>query len=372
MARAVPKQYLPVLGRPLIWHTLAALAAVDAIARIYVVLAQSDEYWSGHDFSAFAGKLRLLRCGGQTRAQSVANGLLVMADEGDDTWVLVHDAARACVTAEQVQMLIGEVGADPVGGILALPVADTLKREVNGRIEATVPRQRLWQAQTPQMFRRGLLLRALQATTAVTDEASAIEALGLQPRMIIGDAANLKITLPPDIALAELILRNRMTMEPEMRIGQGYDVHALVVGRKLILGGVEIAHEKGLLGHSDADVLLHAITDAVLGAAGLGDIGRMFPDNDERWRGADSRMLLRGAMDRVRQAGWRIVNIDAVIIAQAPRIAPFAAAMAANIAADLDILVTAVNIKGKTTENLGFEGRREGIAAQAVALVRRS
>ena len=372
MASAVPKQYLSVLGRPLIWHTLAALAAVADIARIYVVLAQSDEYWSEFDFSAFAGKLRVLRCGGQTRAESVANGLLAMADEGDDTWVLVHDAARACVRSEQVQALIGEIGADPVGGILALPVADTLKREVNQRIAATVPRQRLWQAQTPQMFRRGLLLQALQATTSVTDEASAIEALGLQPRMIVGEAANLKITLPPDIALAELILRDRMTMEPEMRIGQGYDVHALVAGRKLILGGVEIAHEKGLLGHSDADVLLHAITDAVLGAAGLGDIGRMFPDSDERWRGADSRMLLRGAMDCVRQAGWSIVNIDAVIVAQAPRIAPYAAAMAANIAADLDVVVTAINVKGKTTENLGFEGRREGIAAQAVALVRRS
>ena len=250
-----------------------------------------------------------------------------------------------------------------------MAVADTLKREVNQRIAATVPRQRLWQAQTPQMFRRGLLLQALQATTSVTDEASAIEALGLQPRMIVGEAANLKITLPPDIALAELILRDRMTMEPEMRIGQGYDVHALVAGRKLILGGVEIAHEKGLLGNGDTTFTGGS---CAIGAAGLGDIGRMFPDSDERWRGADSRMLLRGAMDCVRQAGWSIVNIDAVIVAQAPRIAPYAAAMAANIAADLDVVVTAINVKGKTTENLGFEGRREGIAAQAVALVRRS
>ena len=372
MASAIPKQYLPLLGRPLIWHTLAALTAVEAISRVYVVLAQTDEYWSAHDFSAFAGKLCVLRCGGQTRAQSVANGLLAMANESDETWVLVHDAARACVTAEQVAILIDEIGEDSVGGILALPVADTLKREVDQRIAATVARDRLWQAQTPQMFRRGLLLRALQATTSVTDEASAVEALGLQPRMIVGEAANLKITLPPDLALAELILRDRKNMGPEMRIGQGYDVHALVTGRKLILGGVEIAHEKGLLGHSDADVLLHAITDAILGATGLGDIGRLFPDSEERWRGADSRMLLRGAMDHVRQAGWSIVNIDAVIVAQAPRVAPYAAAMAANIAADLDIAATAVNIKGKTTENLGFEGRREGIAAQAVALVRRS
>lgn len=157
----------------------------------------------------------------------------------------------------------------------------------------------------------------------------------------------------------------------EFRIGQGYDVHALVPGRRLILGGVEIPHEAGLLGHSDADALLHAITDALLGAAGLGDIGRLFPDTDERWRGADSRALLRGAMEAVRNAGWRVGNVDATVVAQAPRIAPHVAAMAANIAADLGIEPGGVNVKGKTHERLGFEGRQEGIAAQAVILLLR-
>ena len=161
-------------------------------------------------------------------------------------------------------------------------------------------------------------------------------------------------------------------MSVPFRVGQGYDVHALTPGRKLVLGGVEIPHHLGLLGHSDADALLHAITDAILGAAGLGDIGGMFPDSASQWEGADSRMLLRGAMNAVRAAGWQVGNVDATIIAQAPRIAPHAAAMRANIAADLGIETDAVNIKGKTNERLGFEGRAEGIAAHAVALLVRA
>ena len=161
-------------------------------------------------------------------------------------------------------------------------------------------------------------------------------------------------------------------MSVPFRVGQGYDVHALTPGRKLVLGGVEIPHHQGLLGHSDADALLHAITDAILGAAGLGDIGGMFPDSASQWEGADSRMLLRGAMNAVRAAGWQVGNVDATVIAQAPRLAPHAAAMRANIAADLGIEVDAVNIKGKTNERLGFEGRAEGIAAHAVALLVRA
>ncbi len=161
-------------------------------------------------------------------------------------------------------------------------------------------------------------------------------------------------------------------MNIPFRVGQGYDVHALTPGRKLTLGGVGIPHPQGLLGHSDADVLLHAITDAILGGAGLGDIGGMFPDSDAKWEGADSRTLLRGAMDAVRAAGWRVGNVDATVIAQAPRIAPYVAAMCGNIAADLGIAVEAVNVKGKTNERLGFEGRGEGIAAHAVVLLVRA
>ena len=158
---------------------------------------------------------------------------------------------------------------------------------------------------------------------------------------------------------------------PQIRVGQGFDVHALVTGRRCIIGGVDIPHERGLLGHSDADVLLHAITDALLGAAGLGDIGRLFPDTDPQWAGADSRVLLRVAAARVREAGWAVANVDATVICQAPKIAPHVAAMCANIAADLGVAADAINIKGKTTERLGFTGRGEGIAAQAVALLLR-
>ena len=208
MGSACPKQYLPLAGQPLIRHALATLCAVPAIARVFVVLAPDDQQWPG--CQDLAAKLRVLRRGGATRAKSVANGLRAMDGVSDDDWVLVHDAARACLSVAHVEQLIRDVGDDPVGGILAVPVADTLKRaRADGRIAATVPRENLWQAQTPQMFRRGMLLRALEAAPAVTDEASAIEALGLHPKLVAADATNLKVTYPLDLRLAEWILANR-------------------------------------------------------------------------------------------------------------------------------------------------------------------
>ncbi len=215
MGAACPKQYLPLAGQPLIRHALAALAAVPAIAKVYVVLAPDDDRWEGHDWSDLAPRLEVLRCGGATRAASVANGLKAMAGAvADDDWVLVHDAARACLTPAHVEKLIAAVGADPVGGLLAVPVADTLKRADESsasdcRAAATVPREGLWQAQTPQMFRRAQLAAALECAPAVTDEASAIEALGLRPRLVAADATNLKVTYPLDLELAGWILRNR-------------------------------------------------------------------------------------------------------------------------------------------------------------------
>ena len=212
MGSPMPKQYLPLAGRPLIRHALATLCSVPAIARVFLVLAPDDAEWDRHDWSDLP-KLAALRCGGATRADSVANGLRATSDEvGADDWVLVHDAARACLTVAQVETLIREAGDDPVGGILAVPVADTLKRAAAAivpRIGATVPREGLWQAQTPQMFRHGVLLEALEFAPSVTDEASAIEALGLSPKLVAADAANLKITWPADLALAEAIFRQR-------------------------------------------------------------------------------------------------------------------------------------------------------------------
>jgi len=211
----VPKQYLPLAGRPLIFHALATLAAVAAIERVFVVLAPDDAEWVRHDWRELGEKVAVLRCGGDTRAASVTQGLRAVKGEVmAEDWVLVHDAARACLTVDHVEALIGAAGDDAVGGILAVPVADTLKRAgavVDGvdRIAATVPREGLWQAQTPQMFRHGMLLEALEYAPAVTDEASALEALGLKPRLVAADATNFKVTYPLDLQLAELILASR-------------------------------------------------------------------------------------------------------------------------------------------------------------------
>jgi len=210
-----PKQYLPLAGKPLLRHTLGVLAAVPAIARVFVVLAPDDTHWDGFDWRDLEHRLSILRCGGATRAESVTQGLRAMREQvGADDWILVHDAARACLTPAHVEKLIAEVGNDPVGGLLAVPVADTLKRaqELSSdgmRVVTTVPREGLWQAQTPQMFRYGLLAEALEYAQTVTDEASAIEALGLRPRLVAADATNLKVTYPLDLQLAEWILQNR-------------------------------------------------------------------------------------------------------------------------------------------------------------------
>lgn len=212
MGGECPKQYLPLAGTPLMRHALQTLAGVPAISRVYVVLAPDDELWDGFDWRDLAARLTVLRCGGATRAESVANGLRAMqAAVASDDWVLVHDAARCCLTRAHVERLIADVGDDPVGGLLAVPVADTLKR-VGGeqRVAATVARDGLWQAQTPQMFRHGMLLGALGAAPpSVTDEASAVEALGLQPKLVAADATNFKVTYPLDLQLAGWILANR-------------------------------------------------------------------------------------------------------------------------------------------------------------------
>jgi 2-C-methyl-D-erythritol 4-phosphate cytidylyltransferase len=210
MAGDIPKQYLPLAGKPLIWHSLQALASVRSIERVFVVLAPDDGLWNGYDWDDLAPRLTVLRCGGATRAASVTNGLREMRGVAAGDWVLVHDAARCCLTRSHVEKLIAEVAEDPVGGLLAVPVADTLKRaQVGQRSAATVAREGLWQAQTPQMFRHGMLLDALEHAPAVTDEASAIEARGLQPKLVAADATNLKVTYPLDLQLAAWILANR-------------------------------------------------------------------------------------------------------------------------------------------------------------------
>ena len=213
MAAELPKQYLPLLGRPMIYHAVKALCAAPQIERVYVVLAPQDAHWAQHDWQAFAAKLQVLHVGGDTRAQSVQNGLEAMRPHCErEDWVLVHDAARPCLSPRHLGRLIEEIGADEVGGLLAMPVADTLKRaDAQARVLRTEPRENLWQAQTPQMFRHGLLLQALQSMghEAPTDESRAIERMGLSPKLVASDGSNLKVTYPEDLVLAQLILQNR-------------------------------------------------------------------------------------------------------------------------------------------------------------------
>lgn len=368
---AQPKQYQWLAGRRVLDRTLQTLCAVPGVDGVAVVLAPDDT----QDWVA-PPSVHVWRVGGPTRAASVLAGLLGWRAQGarDDDWVLVHDAARCLLRPQDVQALLAACRDDPVGGLLALPLADTLKQADDAqRVRATLPREDKWLAQTPQLFRLGLLQRALQAHVdsgfaGITDEASAVEALGLAPRLVRGHPANIKLTYAEDFTMAEAMLQ-RASAVPQLRVGEGWDVHALVPGRRLVLGGVEIAHERGLLGHSDADALLHAITDALLGAAGLGDIGTWFADHDERWRDADSQQLLRAAVAQVHARGWRVVNVDATVVAQAPRLAPHRAAMQANVAACLGLPPEVVNVKAKTAERLGPVGQGLAIEARAVVLL---
>ena len=385
----VPKQYRVVAGRPVVAHALAALRRVDRVAATLVVLAADDRQFET-GVPEFTGERGwVARCGGATRAQSVANGLDELVRRGAEQrdWVLVHDAARCLIRPEWVDRLIDACIDDPVGGLLALPLADTLKSERGGRVAATLDRDGKWAAQTPQMFRLGLLRQALAAAaTDVTDEAGAVEAAGHAPKLVTAPLENFKLTWPEDFDVAERLLARHAgsgaapeeAMNPSnidrplFRIGEGWDTHALVAGRALVLGGVTIAHSHGLLGHSDADALCHAITDALLGAAALGDIGRHFPDTDPQFRGADSIALLAEAARRVRAAGHAIGNVDATVVAQAPRLAPYIDAMRSRLATALGLALEQVNVKAKTAERMGPVGRGESIEARAVCLLLRA
>lgn len=296
--------------------------------------------------------------GGETRADSVRAGLGV----AEGTLVAIHDAARPFVSEEVISRTLA-AAAECGAAAPAVPVKDTIKLAENGMVQMTPDRSKLFAVQTPQCFSREKYLLALERVTAdrasaVTDDCSLFELAGFPVRLTEGDYANIKITTADDLK-----------GESRMRIGHGYDVHRLVEGRKLILGGVEIPYEKGLLGHSDADVLLHAISDALLGAAALGDIGKHFPDNDPQYEGADSLVLLHKVGELLHQAGYAVGNIDATILCQAPKLAPHIAAMRENIASALGMAVDAVSVKATTEEKLGFTGSGEGIAAHAVALI---
>lgn len=369
MGLTIPKQYMTLTDKPMLVETVNALAREERLDEVIVVVAPDDAYIDTVA-PAFPAGVRVLRVGGKERADSVLNGLTA-AGFADDDWVLVHDAARPCVRPSETALLIDTVLGDETvaGAILAVPLADTLKLAGPDRcIEKTVPRKNLWRAATPQMFKAGDLRRALSGDlTGITDEASAIERLGLPVKLVPCRSSNLKVTEPADGTLARLLLGDK-NMVP-FRIGQGYDTHRLVEGRPLVLGGVTIPFDKGLDGHSDADVLLHAIIDAVLGAAGLGDIGRHFPPTDPQYKGIDSRKLLTAVMKLARQEGWEIVNCDATLVAERPKIAPYAAQIVASVAQTLGCSVSQVSVKAKTNEKMDDVGRQAGMMAQAVVLL---
>ena len=369
MGLGFPKQYLRIAGVPIVVHTARALASVSRMSDIVIVVSPTDPYID--DITPLLPpQCRVIKCGGDTRAESVRNGLL-RSGFGPTDWVLVHDAARPCVKASEVAHLIDSVTQDMsvAGGILAMPAVDTLKRvDEARRIVETVDRKTVWRAATPQMFRvRNLSLALSGDLSDVTDEASAIERLGLTVKIVPCRTSNIKVTEPSDASLAKYLLGEESMLG--IRVGQGYDSHRLVEGRPLIIGGVTIPYEKGLDGHSDADVLLHAITDAVLGAAALGDIGQHFPPTEERWKGADSRELLKAVVALAREHGWDIVNCDATVVAERPKLAPYNAAIRDSVAQTLGITIDRVNIKAKTNEKLDDVGAQLGMMAHAVVLL---
>lgn len=385
MGTAVSKQYLPVGGKPIVAHALEAFERSTAVDAVVLVVGAADVGY-GEELVREHGFRKVLRIvpGGAERQQSVRLGVeaLTEALPGAE-WVLVHDAARPLVTAELIERCLA--GADASGAAVpGVPLKDTVKTANRDNIVVATPdRKSLWAVQTPQAFRVGLLLEAHRAAEADgflgTDDAMLVERLGVEVKIAEGDPRNVKVTTPDDLEPVERWLAERAAVPPSevkkgekamsIRVGQGFDVHAFAEGRKCIIGGVDIPFEKGLLGHSDADVLLHAVADAVLGALGLGDIGKHFPDTDAAYEGADSFVLLQNVWALAKKRGYRLGNVDCTIIAQRPKMLPHVPAMAANIARALEADVSAVNVKATTTERLGFPGREEGIAAQAVVLL---
>jgi 2-C-methyl-D-erythritol 4-phosphate cytidylyltransferase / 2-C-methyl-D-erythritol 2,4-cyclodiphosphate synthase len=366
---AAPKQYAPLRGATVLEWSLRALLAEPRVHAVLVAVAPDDVHWARIAAKLNNPKLQTA-LGGINRQDTVANSLDRLAGQAaDDDWVLVHDAARPCLSATELDALLDAVGAG-VGAVLAAPIVDTVKREFADRL-ATVDRQGLWRALTPQVFGFAHLRRALKeaalAGIVVTDEAQAVERMGLRPSLVQGSPFNVKITRAQDLAVAAEILK--MREETLMRVGQGFDVHAFGEGDHVVLGGVRIAHPKGVVAHSDGDVVIHALCDAVLGAMGDGDIGQHFPDSDPQFRGTDSRVFLRVVAARMQAAGLKLINADVTVLAEAPRIAAHRAAMAMNLAADLGVPAQHINIKATTTERLGFIGRGEGLAALASVLL---
>jgi 2-C-methyl-D-erythritol 4-phosphate cytidylyltransferase/2-C-methyl-D-erythritol 2,4-cyclodiphosphate synthase len=355
-----PKQWRRLAGRAVARWSAEALLAAGA-ERIAAVIAPADEEIARH---AFEGLPRItLVPGGAERADSVSAG---MAALGEPDVVLIHDAARPFLTTRHVEALLAALsGAE--GALPALPVADTLKRSLDGRV-TTAPRDNLHRAQTPQAFRFAAL-RSAQARWPVgevpTDDAAVLERAGGRIALVAGDPMLMKLTYPEDFPMAELLAgAARIT-----RAGFGLDAHRFGPGDRVWLCGVEIPHTAALVGHSDADAGLHALTDAILGAIGEGDIGDHFPPTDPKWKGAPSDLFLRHALELVRAKGGRLVNVDVTLVCERPKIKPHRSAMRERLAEILELPLDRVSVKATTMEQMGFTGREEGLTAQAVATV---
>jgi 2-C-methyl-D-erythritol 4-phosphate cytidylyltransferase / 2-C-methyl-D-erythritol 2,4-cyclodiphosphate synthase len=362
---ALPKQYLPMGGTTVLRHAITAFARHERIAGIQMVIRPEDR--NIYD-DALAG-LDLLPpvAGGAERQDSVRLGLEALAPLKPER-VLIHDGARPFPDAAMIDRVIDALDKAPAA-IPGLPLGDTIKRVTDGVITETVDRSGLWRVQTPQGFHFDAILDAHRAAAgkALTDDAAVAEAAGIAPVMVAGSEANLKITTTDDLAAAERLIAARLG---DVRVGQGFDVHPFGPGEGLTVCGVWMPHSAGVVGHSDADVGLHALTDAVLGAIGAGDIGMHFPPSDPQWKGASSDRFLAHAVGLVRAKGGSVAQLDLTIICERPRVGPHRATMVERVAAIAGIAADRVSVKATTTERLGFTGRGEGIAAQAVATVR--
>lgn len=364
----IPKVFIPLAGKPLLMWAVEAFAAHPRVDDLALVVA--PEYLPrAHDICRHIPHL-LIVAGGSERRKSVFNGLRALEPLHPEV-VAIHDGARPLVTGEIISDSLA-VCAQHGAALTAVPATDTLKRVADGRLVDTIDREGVYLAQTPQSFYFDLIVKAHERAEAdgclVTDDAMLLERLGHPVHVSRGSVSNLKITTPDDLQRAEAWLMQPRTT----RVGHGFDLHRLVEGRRLVLGGVEIEYELGLLGHSDADAALHAVADALLGACALGDIGQHFPDTDVSYRGADSRELLRRVVALVHEAGWQPVNVDVTILAQAPKMAPHIPAMRQATADTVGLDVSAVSYKATTMERLGPIGEGLAIAAQAVAMVRRT
>jgi 2-C-methyl-D-erythritol 4-phosphate cytidylyltransferase/2-C-methyl-D-erythritol 2,4-cyclodiphosphate synthase len=362
------KPFLTLAGTPVLVHTVRALEAAALVDRIIIVVQLRDIPRAQVQLAqARCAKIDAVVAGGEDRQASVFSGLSVV---GETPIVAVHDGVRPLVRPSLIDAVIGvagEFGAASAG----IPIRQTVKLVEQGQVIETLDRTRLWAAHTPQAFRSDLLRqahdRALTDGLRASDDAALVEYTGHPVRMVEDSPSNLKITVPEDLELAEAYLRATAHPEATLRTGLGFDAHRLVMGRRLVLGGVAIDSPRGLAGHSDADVLAHAVMDALLGAAGMGDIGMRFPPGDPHYRDADSIDLLRDVTAALQAEGWQIAHVDSTVLTEAPMLAPYVAQMRRRLAEAMGIDPGAVNVKATTMEGLGAIGRHEGIAAQAVA-----